>query len=322
MNLNRLRTLGVTLITVFACALVQAASITSSDLPENSNWYVHVNLELIQNSELGREFLQETMDEALDDIQDELGVDISGEIEGVTVFGGKLPMHGSSIRDGAVVLHGLISGETRSAVLSKLEEQGAEVSNSFENGLTLYTVESDPKSISYEDEGGEQQNISWGEREALYFSFGATQTLVTQSMDMMQMFIDANGHLGGFESVDPGALLVLQADRALMQGGANTTAEIAGKWDSSVLKNLDAVAVVVAEENDGLQISAQLMADSAEVAMSVRNIVEGLVALKALSETESPLGDVLRNVRFVNDGAVLHMNVQIAADQIEAIRDL
>ena len=322
MDLNRLKVFSVTLITVFACALVQAASITSSDLPENSNWYVHVNLELIQNSELGREFMQETMDEALEDIQDELGVDITGEIEGVTVFGGKLPMHGSSFRDGAVVLHGLISEETRSAVLSKLEEQGAEVSTSFENGLTLYTVESDPKSMSYEDEDSEQQNISWGDREALYVSFGATQTLVTQSTDMMQTFVDANGYLGGFESVDPGALLVLQADRALMQGGANTTAEIAGAWDSSVLKNLDAVAVVVAEENDGLQISAQLMADSAEVAMSVRNIVEGLVALKALNEAESPLGDILRNVRFVNDGPVLNMNVQIAADQIEAIRDL
>ena len=322
MNLIRLRNLVVMLITVFACALLQAASISNSDLPEHSNWYVHVNLELIQNSELGREFMQETLDKALDDIQDELGVDISGEIEGVTVFGGKLPMHGTHISDGAVVLHGLISEETRSAVLSRLEEQGAGVSTSFRNGLTLYSVESDSKSMSYEDEDGEQQNISWGEHEALYFSFGAAQTLITQSSDMMQTFVDANGYLGGFESADPGALLVLQADRALVQGGANTTAEIAGDWDSSILKNLDAVAVVVAEENGGLQISAQLMADSAEVAMSVRNIVEGLVALKALNETDSTLGDILRNVRFVNEGPVLHMNVPIAADQIEAIRGL
>ena len=322
MNLNRLRVFSVMLITVFACALVQAASITSSDLPEHSNWYVHVNLELIQNSELGREFMQEHLDEALDDIQDELGVDISGEVEGITVFGGKLPMHGSHISDGAVVLHGLISEETRSAVLSRLEEEGAEVSTSFENGLTLYTVESDSKFMHHRDEDGEQQDISKGEHEALYFSFGVTQTLITQSTDMMQTFVDANGYLGGFESVDPGALLVLQADRALLQGGANTTAEMAGEWDSSVLKNLDAVAIVVAEENDGLQISAQLMADSAEVAMSVRNIVQGLVALKALNEAESPLGDILRNVQFVNDGSVLYMNVEIAADQIEALRDL
>jgi len=309
------------LIAVFACTLAQAASITSSDLPQHSNWYVHVNLDLIQNSELGRQFAQETMDEALDEIEEKLGVDVSDEIEGVTVFGGELPINGSQFSDGAVVLHGLISEETRSAILSELEEQDAEVSSSFENGLTLYTVESNTESMSYEDDDGEHQQISLGGRESLYFSFGATQTLVTQSTEMMQMFIDANGYLGGFESVDPGALLVLQADRALIQGGANTTAEIAGEWDSSVLKNLDAVAVVVAEENGGLQISAQLLANSEEVAMSVRNIVEGLVALKALNETDNPVGDILRNVRFENEGSVLHMNVPIAADQIEALRD-
>ncbi len=324
MKLSSLRVISVVLVTVFTCVLVQAASITSSDLPQESNWYVHVNLELIQNSGLGREFAQETLDDALDDIQDELGIDIRDEIEGITVFGGGLPTRGTYMSDGAVVLHGLISGGTRSAILSSLGEQDVEVSSSFENDLTLYTVESVSESMDYadEDEDGEHQNVSWGEREALYFSFGPTQTLITQSMDMMQMFIDANGYLGGFVSVDPGALLVLQADRALMQGGANTTEEIAGDWDSSILKNLDAVAIVVVEENDGLQISAQLVADSAEVAMSVRNIVEGLVALKALDEADSPLGDVLRNVRFVNEDSILHINLPIAADQIEAIMDL
>jgi hypothetical protein len=310
------------LMASFACTLVQAASITSSDLPQHSNWYVHVNLDLIQNSELGRQFAQETMDEALDEIQEKLGVDVSDEIEGVTVFGGELPLHGSQFSDGAVVLHGQISEETRSAILSELEEQDVEISTSFENGLMLYTIESSSESMNYEDDDGEHQHLSLGERESLYFSYGATQTLVTQSTEMMQMFIDANGYLGGFESVDPGALLVLQADRALMQGGANTTAEIAGEWDSSVLKNLDAVAVVVAEQNGGLQISAQLLANSEDVAMSVRNIVEGLVALKALNEADNPVGDILRNVRFENEGSVLYMNVPIAADQIEAIRDL
>ena len=101
----------------------------------------------------------------------------------------------------------------------------------------------------------------------------------------MQVFVDSNGYLGGFENNDTGALVVLHADRALMQGGANTSAKIGEDWDSSVLKNVDAVALVVAEDLDGLQINAQLTASSPEVAMSVRNIAEGLVALKALDES-------------------------------------
>ena len=146
-------------------------------------------------------------------------------------------------------------------------------------------------------------------------------TLVTQNLEMMQTFLDAGGHLGGFEVVDTEALLVLQADRALMQGGANTSIDIDSEWDSSVLKNVDAVAMVISEEQGGLQISAQLNAISADVAMSVRNIAEGLVALKALDESEGVLGDILRQIRFENDGSVLNVTVPVAADQVEALRD-
>ena len=154
----------------------------------------------------------------------------------------------------------------------------------------------------------------------MYFSFGTTQSLLTKNLEMMQVFLDAGGYMGGFEVVDPEALLVLQADRALLQGGANTSVEIADDWDSSVLKNVDAVALVVAEDQGGLQISAQLMANSADVAMSVRNIAEGLVALKALDESEAVLGDILRQVSFENEGSTLNVNLPIAADQIEALR--
>ena len=136
------------------------------------------------------------------------------------------------------------------------------------------------------------------------------------------MFLDAGGYLGGFESVDSNALLVLQADRALMQGGANTSSDFGDHWDSSVLKNVDAVALVIAENNGGLQFSAQLSANSPDVAMSVRNIVEGLVALKALSDSEGAMGDVLRNVRFQNEGSVLKVSVPVSAEQIESLGDL
>ena len=322
MKWNKVRIFSVMLATALVCAPVQADSISSSDLPTDSNWYVHINLDLIRNSDVGRQFVLETLDEALDDIQDELGVDVRNEIEGVTVFGGELPVRGSHVSDGAVILHGPISDETQAALLSALEQKRALVSTSYDNSLAYYTVEDENGEMTYTDEDGTVRVQSWGDHEVLYFSFGDTQALITQSMEMMQIFLDAGGYLGGFESVDSDALLVLQADRALMQGGANTSAEIAGDWDSSVLKNLDAVALVIAEDNGGLQISAQLMADSAEVAMSVRNIVEGLVALKALSDSDGAIGDILRNVRFQNDGSVLHVDVPIAADQIEALKDL
>lgn len=322
MKWNRIQILAALLLTGLVCAIAQAASLSRTDIPSGSNWYIHVNLDLIQNSEVGRRLMLETVDDALDDIEQELSVDIRDEIQGISVFGVKLPVNGSPVDDGAVILHGAISTPTRAALLSALERKGAEVSTLESAGLAYYRVADGDGSMSYTDSDGQVKNVSWGSREALYFSFGSTQTLITHSEEVMQIFLDAGGLLGGFENGGSETLLVLQADRALMQGGANTSLEIGAEWDSSVLKNVDAVALVIAEDQGGLQISAQLTANSPEIAMSVRNIVEGLVALKALDESEGALGEILRQVRFENDGADLHVNVPVTADQVEALKDL
>ena len=72
-----------------AAVHAQAASLDNSTLPGGSNWYIHVNLDLIRNSEVGQQLMQGTMDEALEDIRNELGIDLRDEIQGVTVFGGR-----------------------------------------------------------------------------------------------------------------------------------------------------------------------------------------------------------------------------------------
>ena len=322
MKWNRVRILSVLLIAGLTCAIAQAASLDSSELPADSNWYVHINLDLVRNSDVGRQFVLETMDEALEEIQRELNIDIENDIDGITIFGGNLPVKGDGLNDGAVILHGVISEEARADLVPALEQKGANISTDFVNGLAYYTIENDDDGISYETEGGEVREVHWDDRELIYFSFGNSQTLITSSLELMQTFLAASGYLGGFERVDSEALLVLQADRALLQGGANTSVEIDADWDSSVLKNVDSVAVVVAEDQGGVQIDAQLTANSAEVAMSVRNIVEGLVALKALSDSEGAIGDVLRNVQFQNEGSILNVSVPVSAEQIESLKDL
>lgn len=322
MKLNRVFFIGALLATGLTCALVQAAVISSSDIPAGSNWYVHVNLDLIQNSEVGRRLMLETVDEALEDIQGELNVDIRKEVQGITVFGVKLPVNGDVAKEAAVILHGSISAETREALLATIESKGAEVSTLSSAGLTYYKVAEGDGSMSYTESDGHVEDVSWGHHEELYFSFGSTQTLITQSPEMMQGFLDAGGYLGGYEVADSEALLILQADRALLQGGANTSIEMGAEWDSSILRNVDAVALVIAEDFGGLKISAQLTASSPDVAMSVRNIVEGLVALKALDESEGALGEVLRQVRFESDGSDLRMSVPVTADQIAVLKDL
>jgi hypothetical protein len=317
MKMNRLKTYGVLLITALFCVVVQAASLGNNDLPAGVNWYAHVNMDLIRNTEAGRHLMQKTVDEALEDIEDELGVNIGDEIEGITLFGSKLP-----VNQGAVLLHGSISAESQSAIIAKLDKESTGVFATESGAMTFYSVPEGEGSMSYTDEDGQEEDVSWGHNDELYFSFGATQTMITHSMDIMLTFLDSGGMLASLDSIDPGALVVLQADRALMQGGANTGLEIGDTFDSSVFNNLESVALVVAEENGGLNINAELSANSPEVAMNVRNIVEGLVALKALEGADDDVGAILRSIRFESDGDILRVFIPVAADQVEALSDL
>jgi hypothetical protein len=317
MKLSRIRFYGALLVTGLACAVAQAASLDSNNLPEGSNWYAHVNMDLIRSTDVGRQLMLETVDEALGDIEDELGVDLGNEVEGVTLFGGTLP-----VEQGAVILHGAISDGSQDAIMARLAEEETGVFATASGGMTFYTIPEGDGTMRYTEEGDHVEEVSFGHRDELYFSFGTAQTLVTHSMETMQNFLDSGGLLASMDSVDPGAMVVLQADRALMQGGANTSLDMGGPFDSSVLKNLDSVALVVSEDNGGLVINAELLANSPEVAMSVRNVVEGLVALKALEGSDDDMGAILRSVRFESEGEVLRVSIAVAADQIETLGNL
>lgn len=317
MKFIQMKFYGVLLVTGLFCAVTQAAGISSTDIPAGSNWYIHVNLELIRNSEAGRQFVLDTVDEALGDIKDDLGIDIANEIYAVTVFGTELPL-----RTGAMLLHGAISSDSQARLLTVLEREGADVSTSFHGSLAYYSVAKGDGKLTYANKEGHVEDASFGNSDDLYFSFGDRQILVTHDEGLVHAFLDAGGHLGGLESANAGALVVLQAERPLLQGGADTTVNFGERWNSSILRNVDAVALVIAENAGGIEVNLELRAATEEVAMSVRNIAEGLVALKALDDDNEVLSEVLRSVRFESEGAVLRVNIPVAADQFEALKGL
>ena len=50
MKFNRIKFFSTLLIAGLTAAVAQAASLDNSTLPGGSNWYIHVNLDLIRNS--------------------------------------------------------------------------------------------------------------------------------------------------------------------------------------------------------------------------------------------------------------------------------
>jgi len=148
--------------------------------------------------------------------------------------------------------------------------------------------------------------------------------MFTKNVEMLMTFLESGGHLSGLKSTDPDAMLVLQADRAILQGGLNTSVDLGhNNWDSSILSNVDSIAVVLADEDGAASVRAEVQAKSPEIAESVRNIVEGLVALKALDAADEPaLSELLRATRIETSGTTIFFDLYLEESLIEQLRGL
>jgi hypothetical protein len=180
--------------------------------------------------------------------------------------------------------------------------------------------------MRYDEVDGHVENVEFGDddNEGLYFAFGNQQSMFSQSVEMIELFLEAGAQLSGLKSEDPAAMLVLQADRAMLQGGANTTIQLGhDNWDSSILSNIDTIALVLADENGAASVRAEVQAKSPEIAESVRNIVEGLVALKALDAADEPaLSELLRAAHIETNGATILLDMYLDEALIEKLKDL
>ena len=320
MKWNKTLILAAALI---AGSAVNAASFSSSDLPAGSNWYVHINVDLLRTSTLGRRIMEKTIDEAFEEIESELGFQFSQDIEAITVFGGQLPPD-----RGAIVVHGAIPLDTQNRLLDFLELNGSGLTMHDFAGMNYYEVakEIGHKEIRVESVGDpvEEAEFHDVDRETVFFAFGSDQSMFSQSVESIEMFLEANGHLSGLKSADPNAMVVLQADRAMLQGGLNTAMDMGhSNWDSSILSNVDSIAVVLADEMGAASVHAEVQAKSPEIAESVLNIVQGLIALRALDVAGEPvLCELLRAVNIETDGAMILFDVYLEESLIEQLRDL
>ena len=80
------------------------------------------------------------------------------------------------------------------------------------------------------------------------------------------------------------ALLVLSANRALVQAGMKS--EVIGEdaWDSNVLRNTKQAALLIAAAGDKLSLQAKLTTIEAEMAESMASVVRGLVSLASFDD--------------------------------------
>lgn len=266
---------------VFLLPGLTLAGVTPDELPASTRWYLHADLAEMRESEVGRELYRWLDDEFFRDLRNDLGVDLGAETDRVTLF--------SQGEDDAVLaIRGRFSDKTREKVLA-LAQREAQVDELESDGAAYYRL-------------GEMDDADFDG----YFTFAVDGLLLFASeAATMEKLLANGGRVEEREAAD-GTLLILTADRDLVQAGLGQGAGAEGSWDSRILDHTREAAFLVADRDGLASLEGRIVATDPRMALAVSGIVGGLIGLQALAAEEEPaLAELLGKTRVtVNEGTV------------------
>ena len=286
--------------------------VSSDSFPGDSSWYFHADLEEMRNGDGGRA-LHDWLDrEVFEDLREELGIDLAEEAHRVTAFSGEQ----SGV---ALVLEGPLRERSKDKILA-LASDAQEFDSHRHQGRDYHFVRGE-----FESESGniEVDNLDDG----AYFSLALDdKLLITSTEEQMRELLEQKGRIRG-QRGHSNAMLVLSAERSLVQAGVQTSELSPGEndgdgWDSSLLRNAEQVALLVADARGMLAIEAQMIAVSREKAEALANVARGLIALQAFSEDMDPeLREVLNNTKIDVRDSVLKLTLALDPEVVVAKLD-
>lgn len=286
---------------LFLSFLLLAGSSFAADLnemPADAAFYLHVNVEGMRTFPAGQPLYDWLSAEAFDEVRDETGIAIGEELNSVTVLA-----YDEGI--GTVLLRGPLSQDARDQLQDMASENGAAP---YAGNAESFVVE---KGGRFGHKGAEK----------LYFSMLDPELIVitTRQVDI-DNYIDTGEVFASYESGS--SLIVLRADRSLVQGGMRNSGKFAHKWDSSVMSNMEEAALLVADQGGDLSLQAQVRATTPAIAASMGAVVEGLLALKHLAIEEEPeLAALLQEVEVGSNGDLLSIEALVEAEALVELFD-
>ena len=287
------------------------ATADAEGVPDSAVWYFHIDLEQMRADGPGQGVYAWLQDEALSEIKAEAGVDVDKELDSLTAFSieGEGPV---------ILLEGDISQETKDKVMTFVAA-GGDLSPLRSSGKSYYhfagTEGDEP--LTYSD-GDIEIDLESLEDEAWVSLDLKNKILVTRSEKQMQAMLASNGKIAGRGSHN-GALLVLTAEKTLLQAGMNSAAVGEGDsdWESNILRNTEQVAFLMAAAADKLALEAKLVTAEPEMAESLASVVRGLVSLMAFSDEMDPEAiAVLQGTKVEAKGNSLSISLAIAPELV------
>jgi hypothetical protein len=291
--------------------LATNADISAGDLPTNTVWYLHADLDAMRNSEGGSKVYQWFEGEVVVEVKEEVGIDINKEVNSITAF--------ANSDDGTVIIvNGPMTRETQEKLLALAAQQGPVDPREYKGQDYYFFGDEDDIDDNGDDPFEDLED-------AVFVSFAVKgKALVSGTEAQMRSLLDNKGEIKGSGSHN-GALLVLSANKTFVQAGLQTDGLSGGDgddWESNIVRNTKEAALLMADESGQIAIEAQLVSTDPKMAEAIGGIVNGLIALQAFNSELGPeLQSLIRNTRVKVAENILSINMVIDPNLIVSVLD-
>ncbi len=285
----------------------------AGDIPGASTWYLHVDLDEMRSDEVGKSLYGWMDEEIFSEIDEETGVNLGEELNKVTAY--------SLEGQGPVFLfEGNISQESRDLVMTFIAAEG-DLQPMKSSGKSYYRLAAASNEDGEEDDrtvgaGDIEFQIDALEEESWISLDLKNKVIVTSNEEQMKAMLANGGKIKGGRS-HKGALLVLTAEKALLQAGMNSSAlggddDGNSDWDSNILRNTKQVAFLVASAANKLAIEVELITAEPEMAESLASVARGLISLVSFDDDmDDEAVAVLRSTKVEAKGNSLSLSLAV-----------
>lgn len=292
------------------------AAADALDVPGSATWYLHVDLRQMQSDDAGRVLYGWLEDEVFSEVKENAGVDIGKELDQLTAFS----MQGQ----GPVFLfEGDISQTSKDRIMTYIAAEGdlqpLKASKKF-----YYRLSGDGESSTVKNGSGNIEDDIEALEEESWVSFDLqNKIIITANEEQMKSMLGNSGKIPGKRGHN-GALVVLIAEKALLQAGMNSEAlgesgDGDSGWDSNILRNTKQVAFMVAAAANKLAIEARLITNEPEMAEALASVVRGLISLVSFNgEMDAEAIALIQGTRVEAKGNALILSLAVDPDLVIA----
>ena len=299
------------LLAALLLAIPSLAVAAAGDIPGTATWYFHIDLAEMKSAGAGKGVYDWLSGEVFDDVKEKTGVDIEGELDRVTAFS----MEGQ----GPVFLfEGNVSQVSRDRLMTFIAAEG-DLKSLKSSGKSYYRFngrdsDGEARKATANDGNIEIQFDSLEDESWISMDL-KNKVIVTANEAQMQEMLKSGGKIAGSRG-HKGALVVLTAEKTLLQAGMNSSAlggdDDDSGWDSNILRNTEQVAFLVAAAANKLAIEAQFVTAEPEMAQSLASVARGLISLTAFSDDmEADAIAVLQGTKVEAKGNSLTISMAI-----------